>query len=205
VHEAHNPLGVISNYLSILSSKLQGNAAVQEDLRIVREEIRRVSLTISELASYPAASVKEPVDLNALLADLARISREALWENSRVRLQLGLDPQVPALMSDRNKLKQVFLNLIKNAAEAMTSGGNLSIQTRLPGGAPRRVEVLVRDEGSGIDPAVRSRLFDPFVSTKAQEGLGLAIVRGIVQQLGGSIDFQTGSGGTTFRVELPLG
>jgi len=178
---------------------------VQEDLRIVREEIRRVSATISELASYPGASVREPVDLNALLADLARISREAMWESSRIRLQLALDPQVPALPSDRNKLKQVFLNLIKNATEAMPGGGNLFIQTRLSAAAPGRAEVLVRDEGPGIDPEVRARVFEPFVSTKAQEGLGLSIGRGIVQQLGGSIDFQTGSGGTTFRVELPLG
>jgi HD-like signal output (HDOD) protein/signal transduction histidine kinase len=204
VHEAQNPLGVISNYLNILSSKLQGNAAVQEDLRIVREEIRRVSTTISELASYPAAPVREPVELNALLTDLARISREAMWENSRIRIQLALEPRLPPLLSDRDKLKQVFLNLIKNAAEAMPAGGNLFIQTRLSAEAPRRVEVLVRDEGGGIAAEVRSRVFDPFVSTKAQEGLGLSIARGIVQQLGGSIDFKTGSGGTTFRIELPV-
>ncbi|OHD74329.1 MAG: hypothetical protein A2V99_07360, partial [Spirochaetes bacterium RBG_16_67_19] len=133
VHEARNPLGIISNYLSILSGKLRQDASMQEDLRIVREEIRRVSQIISELSSFstPGPAARETVDLNALLADLGRISREPLWESSRIRLQLALDPQVPPLESEKDRLKQVFLNLLKNAAEAMPSGGELGLQTRL--------------------------------------------------------------------------
>ena len=206
VHEARNPLGIISNYLSILSGKLGQDASMQEDLRIVREEIRRVSQIISELASFstPGPAARETVDLNALLADLGRISREPLWESSRIRLQLALDPQVPPLESEKDRLKQVFLNLLKNAAEAMPSGGELGLQTRLLPGQPPRVEVAVRDQGSGIAEQVRSRLFEPFVSTKAQEGLGLSIVYGIVQGLGGTIRYETGAEGTTFRVELPV-
>jgi HD-like signal output (HDOD) protein/signal transduction histidine kinase len=205
VHEARNPLGIISNYLAILAAKLQDNSAIQEDLRIVREEIRRVSLIISELGNFtaPGPAARAPVDLNALLADLARISREPLWESSRIRMQLALDPKLPPLESEKNRLKQVFLNLIKNAAEAMPGGGDLVVQTRLLPGDPRRIEVSVRDEGGGIAEEVRPRLFEPFVSTKAQEGLGLSIASGIVQELGGSIRYETGSDGTTFRVELP--
>lgn len=205
VHEARNPLGIISNYLSILSGKLRQDASMQEDLRIVREEIRRVSQIISELSSLsaPGPAARETVDLNALLADLGRISREPLWESSRIRLQLALDPQVPPLESEKDRLKQVFLNLLKNAAEAMPAGGELGLETRLLSGQPPRVEVAVRDQGSGIAEQVRSRLFEPFVSTKAQEGLGLSIVYGIVQGLGGAIRYETGAGGTTFRVELP--
>ena len=206
VHEARNPLGIISNYLSILSGKLRQDASMQEDLRIVREEIRRVSQIISELSSFsaPGPAARETVDLNALLADLGRISREPLWESSRIRLQLALDPQVPPLESEKDRLKQVFLNLLKNAAEAMPSGGELGLETRLLPGQPPRVEVAVRDQGSGIAEQVRSRLFEPFVSTKAQEGLGLSIVYGIVQGLGGAIRYETGAAGTTFRVELPV-
>jgi len=205
VHEARNPLGIISNYLSILSGKLREDASIQEDLRILREEIRRVSQIISELGSSATAApaARETVDVNALLTDLGRISREPLWESSRIRLQLALDPQVPPLESDRDRLKQVFLNLLKNAAEAMPSGGELGLATRLLPGRPARVEVTVRDQGPGIAEQVRSRLFEPFVSTKAREGLGLSIVHGIVQGLGGAIRYETGAGGTTFRVELP--
>jgi signal transduction histidine kinase len=85
----------------------------------------------------------------------------------------------------------------------MPGGGDLVVQTRLLPGEPRRVEVAVSDEGGGIAAEVRPRLFEPFVSTKAQEGLGLSIAHGIVRELGGAIRYETGSDGTTFRVELP--
>jgi HD-like signal output (HDOD) protein/signal transduction histidine kinase len=205
VHEASNPLGIVSNYLSILAGKLKDDASIQEDLRILREEIRRVSRIISELTSFsaPGRAPREAVDVNALLADLGRLSREPLWQNSRIRLLLALDPKVPPLESEKDRLKQVFLNLLKNAAEAMPSGGELHLQTRLRQ-EPQRVEVSVRDQGGGIAEEVRPRLFEPFVSTKGQEGLGLSIAYGIVQELGGTMRYETGPGGTTFRVELPL-
>jgi signal transduction histidine kinase len=85
----------------------------------------------------------------------------------------------------------------------MPSGGELHLQTRLRQ-EPQRVEVSVRDQGGGIAEEVRPRLFEPFVSTKGQEGLGLSIAYGIVQELGGTMRYETGPGGTTFRVELPL-
>jgi HD-like signal output (HDOD) protein/signal transduction histidine kinase len=209
VHEARNPLGIISNYLSILAGKLKDDASIQEDLRILREEIRRVSRIIAELGSLaaPVPAARETVDVNALLSDLGRLSREPLWRSSRIRLKLVLDPMVPPLESEKDRLKQVFLNLLKNAAEAMPSGGELCLQTRLLPGQPpqqRRIEISVRDQGSGIAEEVRARLFEPSVSTKAQEGLGLSIAYGIVQGLGGTIRYETGSSGTTFRVELPL-
>jgi HD-like signal output (HDOD) protein/signal transduction histidine kinase len=206
VHEAQNPLGIISNYLSILGTKLKDNATIQDDLRIVREEIRRVSQIISELASFaaPGQVEKEPVDLNGLIADLAKISQESLWEMSHVRLELGLDPLVPAIHTAKDKLKQVLLNLIRNGAEAMSAGGTLRLETRYREEPPGRIEVLVLDQGPGIAEEVRARLFEPFVSTKGHEGLGLAIVHGILKELGGSIDYETGGTGTVFRIALPL-
>jgi len=206
VHEAQNPLGIISNYLSILGTKLKNNASIQDDLRIVREEIRRVSQIISELASFaaPGQVEKEPVDLNGLIADLAKISQESLWEMSRVRLELSLDPLLPAIHSEKDKLKQVLLNLIRNGAEAMSAGGTLRLETRYREEQPGRIEVLVLDQGPGIPEEVRARLFEPFFSTKGHEGLGLAIVHGILKELGGSIDYETGGTGTVFRIGLPL-
>ncbi len=206
VHEAQNPLGIISNYLSILGTKLKDNASIQDDLRIVREEIRRVSQIISELASFaaPGQVEKEPVDLNGLIADLAKISQESLWEMSRVRLELSLDPLVPTMHTAKDKLKQVLLNLIRNGAEAMSAGGTLRLETRYREEQPGRIEILVLDQGPGVAEEVRARLFEPFVSTKGHEGLGLAIVHGILKELGGSIDYETGGTGTVFRIGLPL-
>lgn len=206
VHEAHNPLGIINNYLSILSAKLMDNASIQDDLRIVREEIRRVSQIISELSSFstPGAAVMEPVDLNALVTDIMKISQESFWEISQVRVNLSLDPKVPAFRSEKNKLKQLFINLIKNGAEAMPGGGSLYLETRFAEGEPGTIEALVRDEGPGIPEEIRARLFEPFVSTKGHEGLGLSIAYGIVKELGGQIAYETSSGGTIFRVRIPL-
>jgi signal transduction histidine kinase len=206
VHEAHNPLGIINNYLSILAGKLSGDESAQEDLRIVREEIRRVSHIIGELASFSQAgqSVKEPVDVNGILRDLARISQESLQQRSGIDLELNLDQNIPLVSSDSNKLKQVFINLLKNAAEAMSKGGTVGFETRYRDGEPPSIEVLVRDQGGGIPKAVQSTLFEPYTSSKGHEGLGLSIVHGVVKELGGKLSYETGNNGTTFLVQLPL-
>jgi signal transduction histidine kinase len=206
VHEAHNPLGIINNYLSILAGKLSGNEPAQEDLRIVREEIRRVSQIIGGLSSFSQAeqSVREAVEVNAVLRDLARISQESLQEQSGVSLSLKLDQNIPPVRSDANKLKQVFLNLLKNAVEAMPSGGGVSFETRFRDGEPPSIEILVRDQGVGIPEELRATLFEPFTGSKDHEGLGLAIAHGIVKEMGGRLTYETGSGGTTFVVQLPV-
>ena len=206
VHEAHNPLGIINNYLSILAKKLSDNESAQEDLRIVREEIRRVTRIIGELSSFSQApeSVKEPVDINGILRDLARISQESLEQKSGINLDLKLEQNLPLINSDPNKLKQVFINLLKNAAEAMPSGGGMNLETRYRDGEPPSIEILVRDQGGGIPKAVQATLFEPFTSSKGHEGLGLSIVHGIITELGGRLTYDTGKSGTTFLVRLPV-
>jgi signal transduction histidine kinase len=206
VHEAHNPLGIINNYLSILAGKLSGNESAQEDLRIVREEIRRVSQVIGELSSFSRAGQnnKEPVDINGILRDLVRISRESLQQQSGINLELTLDPNIPLVNSDSNKLKQVFINLLKNSAESMNNGGTIGLETRYRDGEPPSIEVLVRDQGSGIPEALQPTLFEPYTSSKGHEGLGLAIVHSAVNEMGGKLSYETGNTGTTFLVQLPL-
>jgi HD-like signal output (HDOD) protein/signal transduction histidine kinase len=207
VHEAHNPLGIINNYLSILSTKLMDNEPAQDDLRIVREEIRRVSQIIGELSSFSnhEQTPREAVDVNAVLSDLVKISQEALWEKSKVRVHLSLEPKLPLLKSDKNKLKQVVINLLRNAGEAMPGGGNIRIESSLEAVDPPRVEIRVRDEGPGIPADIQNRLFEPFVSSKGHEGLGLSIAFNIVKELGGEITYETGTGtGTTFKVRIPV-
>ncbi|UCF99091.1 MAG: HDOD domain-containing protein [Spirochaetaceae bacterium] len=206
VHEAHNPLGIINNYLSILAGKLSGNESAQEDLRIVREEIRRVTQIIGELSSFSQGrlSVKEPVDINGILRDLARISQESLQQRSKITLELNLDENIPLVSSDSNKLKQVFINLLKNAVEAMSDGGTISFDTRHREGEPPSIEVLIRDQGSGIPETLQPTLFEPYTSSKGHEGLGLSIVHSIVKELGGRLTYETGNKGTTFLVQLPL-
>lgn len=206
VHEAHNPLGIVTNYLSILSGKLTDNQAAQEDLRIVREEIRRVSLIIGELSSFSrrGETERQPVDVNAVLKDLSRIARESFEQSAGVRLALKLESGLPEIRCDANRLKQVVLNLLKNAAEAMPDGGTVTLESRRLEMEPPCVEVGVKDQGPGIPDGVAQHLFEPFRSTKGRQGLGLSIVYGIVRELGGTITYETGGAGTVFRVRLPL-
>ena len=224
VHEVNNPLGIINNYLSILSSKLNDNEQVQDELRVIKEEIKRVALLVSELSSFssPVSQQREAVDVNRILSDIVKIARESVWQKSRIDLHLNLDPELPAIYSEKNKLKQVLINLIKNAVEAMPQGGNIFIETAsyavaaqektlLPGsgvgpeGAKQVIEIKVRDDGPGIPESVKKRLFEPFNGTKNQEGLGLSIVYRCIKELNGTISCDTtGKKGTVFTIVLPV-
>jgi len=117
-------------------------------------------------------------------------------------------------MSERDSLKQIFINLMKNASEAMFKGGNLYFKTRhrgtpLEGGESRGyVEVTVSDDGPGISDKMKKRIFEPFVSSKGggHSGLGLSIVLNLINGLNGRIVCQSEEGkGTRFKIELPVG
>ncbi len=221
LHEVNNPLSIIKNYLKILGIKLSKQDIAQDEIRIINEEIDRVSIILKELASFSETTVhpKEAVDVNALVSDLAKITRESLQAESKTELLVDLEPAIPMIMADKNSLKQVLINLINNAIEAMPEGGKLGIKTRYVANlfddrseevAPQyagRVEISVIDEGIGIPEDIVRRIFDPFISSKARghPGLGLSIVRNIVEQLDGTIQCeQNPLGGTIFRVRLPV-
>jgi len=122
-------------------------------------------------------------------------------------------------MTNKNGLKQVFVNLIKNAVEAMPEGGNLNINTRLTPNGLRKlekdaigdqtyVEITISDDGSGIPDSIKSRLFEPFVSSKGEghSGLGLSIAYSIIRELNGTMTCESEqASGTTFKIVLPTG
>ena len=121
------------------------------------------------------------------------------------------DPQLPPVLVDPPFIHQVFLNLVRNGAEAMSSGGELFVRTRYEPFSPRcgglpMAAVEVTDQGKGIDPAIKPHLFNPFFTTKERgTGLGLAISLRIVEDHGGAIEVSSEKGnGTTFTVLLPL-
>jgi signal transduction histidine kinase len=221
VHEVNNPLGIIKNYIKILGLKLTAEDPAQQELRIISEELDRVALIVRELSDFsePEAEQTDPVDVNALLSDLVKITRESLMRDAKINVHLKQEPSLPTVFSGKNGLKQVFINLIKNAVEAMPQGGNLYINTRRLGnklqaqmqqdvsGALDSVEISIRDEGPGIPDAIKSRLFEPFVTSKRGEhaGLGLSVAYNIINQLKGAITCESGEkAGTTFKVVLPL-
>jgi len=220
VHEVSNPLGIIKNYLRILGPKLAEEGKGQEEIRIIHEEIDRVSGIVRKLSDFPKPSTQkqEPFDINALISDLIKITHEPLLVQSSIKAHFTGEPSLPPIVSDKNGLKQVLINLIKNAVEAMPEGGNLHIQTRNvsdgsesdqygPGDEKRAyAEISIQDEGTGIPEGMRSRLFEPFVSSKGagHAGLGLSIAHGIVRDLNGTITCESaGKKGTIFKVVLP--
>jgi signal transduction histidine kinase len=143
------------------------------------------------------------VDVNAVIQSLELLLARNLQEK-HVALRVVLDPAVPQVRMSTDHLKQVLLNLVRNAEDAMPSGGHLRIQTAP---ADEGLEVIVTDSGCGIAQEHIPYLFDPFFSTKADQGgmgLGLSVLYGIIKNAHGHIEVESEVGkGSTFRVVLP--
>ena len=215
VHEVNNPLGIIKNYLKILGIKLEDQGIDLDEIGILNEEIDRVAHILGGLTelSEKKSHKRSPVDINALVNDLVKLTAESLRKEKKVTVHVDLDPAGPKLMSQRDSLKQILINLIKNASEAMTRGGNLYLKTRhrfaTLEGSQRRgvVEVTVGDDGPGIPDEMKRSIFEPFVSSKGgrHSGLGLSIVLNLINSLNGTIECQSEVGkGTRFKIELPV-
>jgi signal transduction histidine kinase len=181
-------------------------ATLDELVRIVTEGLERTSRLVVELRDFGAPGERErvPLDLRACLdSTLAMVG--PLLARARVRVERAIEPDLPVVVADPSALKQVFLNLLKNAAEALEeTGGTVRIAAGREGGG---VIVSVADDGPGIDPAVRERVFEPFFTTKAAgrgTGLGLSICRRIAEAHGGALEVESTAGaGTTFTLRLP--
>lgn len=203
-HEINNPLAVIAYGADLLLR--ESLSSFQQELveRIAGESERLQALTGGLLSfSRPRETAKRWTDLNEVLRDVLRLIR---YEVTRHAIELEETyGEIPVVQADPNKLKQVFINLILNASQAMKEGGTLSVITRLLD--DERVEVSIADTGPGIPAAVREQIFEPFFSTKGEgegTGLGLYICRNIVAEHGGSLLLETTENkGTTFRIILP--
>lgn len=209
-HEIRNPLSALALNLQLLEEDLPSDAAdARALLQAIDAEIRRLRI-LSE--QYLAVARQQPLqlepwDLEEAVDDAVEFLRPDLERRGvRVRVDhVHEDPAargVPAML-DEPRLRQALFNLMRNAADAMPEGGELRIATRSRPG--RSLEVLVDDEGPGIDEDARSRLFEPFFTTKGHgTGLGLAITRQIVEAHGGTVECAPRSPrGTRFVVRLP--
>jgi PAS domain S-box-containing protein len=199
-HEVGNPLNNMYLHLQLLDRNLRKNDGEQflDEVKFLKDEIMRLDGLLNDFRSLAKNRdfAVEPVDLARVLADT--ITRHVHADN--VSVTRVLDDTLPPLVANPDKLKQVFLNLLKNAVEAMPDGGELRVVLRRDG---ETFVVEVTDTGVGIPPDVD--VFEPFKTTKpAGTGLGLAVVKQIVTGHGGTIEHNSESGGgTTFRVVLP--
>lgn len=211
VHELNNPLAIIRNYVSILEAASAGKGAPQPELAIVREEIDRVAHMLRAAREQQAEgeSARGPVKLNRIVEDLATLFRGSIPFAGLVDIRLDLAEALPDIVSDRDRLKQLLVNLIKNALEAMPQGGHVTLSTAAWGlgeAGASHVEIRVEDNGPGIPKEVLTQLYQPVASQKpgSHQGLGLAIVGQLVRDLNGLINCRSDQQGTRFQVLLPF-
>ncbi|MBQ76492.1 MAG: hypothetical protein CMQ20_15915 [Gammaproteobacteria bacterium] len=218
-HDLNNLLVPILGYTEILIHDLDQENALQEPA----EEIQRAGIMARNLVRKLLAFSRKqkleykPVDLNKATSEMEKLLRHTTHDD--VELQVIQSPDVKTIRADSSQIEQVILNLSVNAQDAMTEGGNLTIETALVNldeNDARRLEDLnpgehvmltVSDTGDGMDEETRSQIYEPFFSTKGEQGtgLGLATVHGIVKQHGGHIEVDSELGqGTTFKVYLPV-
>jgi signal transduction histidine kinase len=171
---------------------------------LVQGEVRRLNGIVEEFLSLarPIQLRPEPVQVVGLLDEIRRLV-EPQAGRAGIVIEQTTPAGLPDLRADRDRIKQVLLNLVLNATEAMPSGGRLTLGAAASATA---LALTVTDTGGGIPPELLPRIFEPYVTTKAKGlGLGLAIARRIVEAHGGRIDAESGARqGTRFRVTLPL-
>jgi two-component system, NtrC family, sensor kinase len=205
-HEINNPLTGILTNSSLLLEDLAEDDPRREDVDVMVKETIRCREIVKRLLDFARQTKpqKRLANLNDLIENIILLVRnQASFRN--ITIDKELDPGIPELLVDPDQIQQVFVNIILNAAEAMTKGGSLTIRSN---GSPdgESLIVSIADSGPGITEEVRERIFDPFYTTKEHgTGLGLSISYGIVEQHGGTITVESTPGrGSTFNIQLPI-
>ncbi len=188
-HEINTPLAIILGYAQMLLEDLPQDSESHEFLNIIEKQAKICRRIVSDLLSFSRhmESHMEEMDLNRSISEVLQILKP-IFKQEWVDVEVSLDPEIPPMVGDREKLKQVWLNLLNNAFESIGQNGVIRVHTRYcPDG---RVVVTVADTGAGIDPDNLEKIFDPFFSTKTPgvgTGLGLSVSFGIVQEHQGKI------------------
>ncbi len=205
-HELNNPLTSILGFAQLLLNATPPDASARNDLEIIANQARRGRDIVRNLLDFARQTKPQrlPADVNQVLHQTLDLIQQYL-EKSGVVIEKDCAPDVGLLTLDSGQMKQVFLNLITNAAQAMPKGGKLNLRTACVGS---EVAISVSDTGQGMPPEIRERIFEPFFTTKATgegTGLGLSVSLGIVQAHGGRIAVESQVGqGSTFTVWLPI-
>jgi len=208
-HEIKNPLGSISIYVQLLRKALERHGLSEEpqfkkSLDVVNEEIERLNKIIVDFlfAVRPLKFEFAPLDVNALVRSLADFFAEEL-KVSGISLTLELAEGIPPIQGDERFIRQMFINLVKNAMGAMPTGGSLRIKTWAK---EDTLGIVIEDNGSGIPANMLHRIFEPYFTTKVDgTGLGLTMTYKVVKEHGGDIRVQSEEGhGTCFTITLPV-
>jgi two-component system, sporulation sensor kinase E len=209
-HEIGNPLNSLNIHLQLIERRLRKapselRSDIGELLAIAKSEIQRLDSIVHQFlrAIRPSTPQFESHDLNEILEESVAFLRPEIRDRDII-VELDLDPTLPPLLVDRDQMKQAFYNVIKNAFQAMKTGGILHIRSWR---SELYISVSFNDTGGGISQDQMSKLFQPYFTTKASgSGLGLLIVRRIVREHGGEIEIESNEGkGVRVTVHLPFG
>ena len=213
IHEVNNPLGIVKNYLAVLAEKVAGQPEVKNEIALIREEIERIPVIIAQLSKsrYETGADAEVLDINGIIEDLSKLLTTSIFERAHIILNFEPDPHLPPCSGNKGHLSQVFINLLKNSAEAMPEGGRIDMTTAYEpnktGVGGGDIVITIRDDGPGITEEALARLFEPGWSSKGPEysGLGLSISKDIIGSHNGTISCESRKEtGTTFRITLPV-
>lgn len=211
IHEVNNPLAIIRNYLRLLGERINENDPAHKDLEVISEEIDRVGSIIlkcdEEFDKTGTPAKLQKINVNEMLVSMNNIMAASIYATHNIKARLNLDEHVGLIEVNINSLKQVFTNLIKNAVEAMLNKKELSIATRnINVNGKDFVEIEISDTGPGIPGEVLKNLYKPVTSTKGKlhSGLGLSIVKNLIDDMNGAITCKTGESGTVFSIHFPL-
>ncbi|MFM2169983.1 MAG: hypothetical protein RI957_212 [Verrucomicrobiota bacterium] len=210
-HEIGNPLNSLGIHLQLLDRKIKKLAAgerqmLEDHLATARQEIQRLDSILKQFlqAIRPSTLQREPVKLDELCRDVLRLLEPELLERG-IGVVLDLDADLPVLQLDAVQMQQVFHNLLRNAAQAVSQDGEGRITVNMHSN-DYEIQVLIADNGIGISPEQMGTMFEPFHSTKeGGTGLGLLIVRRIIREHGGEMEIESREGsGTRVSLFLPL-
>jgi signal transduction histidine kinase/putative methionine-R-sulfoxide reductase with GAF domain len=204
-HEIRNPLTSINILIHSLASNLPSETSQKEDLQVIEEEIHRINEIVDQFLRFakPSPPLFQKVEGTSIFEETLQLLRPQI-EKQGIVVQKEFQTLPPILM-DREQIKQVILNLLLNAVQAMPKGGHLVLKGQIPKDE-QWVKLLIQDSGVGIPPEDINKLFDPFFSTKEGGiGLGLSIAHRIIDQHHGKIEVESAPGkGTLFTLWLPI-
>ena len=210
-HELNNPLASISLRVEGLLEDQVPNSPAHRDLLVIEQEVDRMASLVGNLLQFSRVGTNQisTVDVLVEIDSTLELVKHHLRKNG-VEIVREYLANLPCIYADRLKLRQLFLNLIVNASDAMSQGGTLTIRAEVekPDDQPEKMVLFFRDTGGGISPEHMARVMEPFFTTKPEgkgTGLGLPMCRRVVQEHHGKIELQSEAGkGTLVRVELPL-
>jgi two-component system NtrC family sensor kinase len=205
-HELNNPIYGIMNTLELLKTEIPPESKRRRILELSLSEIQRLAEMLRNMLSFskPEEEKRRPVKLNELVEGILLVMEKQMKE-SNIKVETYFNETLPEVMASTNQMRQVVLNLLKNAKEAMPKGGSLTVRTRRE---DDKVMVAIQDTGVGIPEELRDKIFEAFFTTKQKVkgvGLGLSVCYGIVKDHGGEIRVESEvDKGTTFTILLPM-